>query len=72
MVKGLIRFALIWALSALLAPYVARFFERVAARAPQDSVWREILDELSGRYSASLIRSLGETVGELVLGPKSK
>ena len=32
MVKGLIRFALIWAISIVLTPYVNRFFDRLAAR----------------------------------------
>ncbi len=72
MVKGLIRFALVWALSALLAPYVSRWLERVSARAPENSLARDFLDELSDQYSASLIRSFGETVGELLLGSKTK
>ena len=70
MVKGLLRFALIWAISMLLTPYVNRFFDRLATRAPKDSFLEDALLELSGRYSASLIRSFGETLGELVLGSK--
>lgn len=70
MVKGLIRFALIWALSMFLTPYVNRFFDRVAARAPRDSFVEAMLLELSENYSAALIRSFGETLGELVLGAK--
>jgi hypothetical protein len=70
MVKGLIRFALIWALSMFLTPYVNRFFDRVAARAPKDSFVEAMLLELSENYSAALIRSFGETLGELVLGAK--
>jgi hypothetical protein len=70
MVKGLIRFALIWAISMFLTPYVNRFFDRVAARAPRGSFVEAMLLELSSNYSASLIRSFGETLGELVLGAK--
>jgi hypothetical protein len=70
MVKGLLRFALIWGLSMFLTPYVNRFFDRVAERAPKGSFVEDILLELSGNYSASLIRSVGETVGELILGSK--
>ena len=70
MVKGLIRFALIWAMSMFLTPYVNRFFDRVAARAPRDSFVEAMLLELSENYSAALIRSFGETLGELVLGAK--
>ena len=70
MVKGLLRFALIWGISLLLTPYVNRFFDRLAARAPRDSFLEALLLELSGRYSSTLIRSFGETLGELVLGSK--
>ncbi len=54
----------------LLTPYVNRLFGRLAKRAPKDSFLEAALLELSGRYSSSLIRSFGETVGELVLGSK--
>ena len=70
MVKGLLRFGLIWGLSMLVTPYVNRFFDRLAARAPRGSFVEDMLLELSSNYSATLIRSLGETVGELVLGAK--
>ena len=72
MVKGLLRFAVIWGLSMLLAPYLNRLFDRAAERAPNGSVWQAILLELSNNYSTTLIRSLGETVGELFLGSGSK
>jgi hypothetical protein len=71
MLKGLMRFALIWAISMFLTPYLNRFLDRLATRAPKDSFLEEMLLELSGRYSATLIRSFGETLGELVLGSKS-
>jgi len=70
MVKGLIRFALIWAISLLLTPYVNRLFDQLAARAPKGSFLEDALLELSGRYSSTLIRSFGETLGELEFGTK--
>jgi hypothetical protein len=70
MVKGLLRFALVWGLTMLVAPHLERWLGQLVAKAPRDSLLEEFLEELSGRYSASLIRSFGETVGELVLGQK--
>jgi hypothetical protein len=70
MVKGLIRFALITALTMLLTPYVNRLLDRLVERAPRDSFIEDALLELSDRYSASLVRAFGETLGELVLGSK--
>ena len=70
MVKGLLRFALIWALSMLVTPYLNRFLSQLADRAPENSLLEDFLQELSGQYSATLIRSLGETVSDLVLGSK--
>jgi hypothetical protein len=70
MVKTLIRFALITVLSMVLTPYVNRFFAQLAARAPEDSFLEDLLRELSDRYASALVRSFGETLGELVLGSK--
>jgi len=70
MVKGLVRFGLVWALTMLVTPHLERWLGQLVAKAPRDSLLEEFLEELSGRYSASLIRSFGETVGELVLGQK--
>ncbi|HEX8967871.1 MAG TPA: hypothetical protein VF937_08335 [Chloroflexota bacterium] len=70
MLKGLIRFGLVWGLSLLLTPYVNRAFDKLAERAPQGSFLEDTLLELSNRYSTTLIRSFGETLGELVLGSK--
>jgi hypothetical protein len=70
MVKGLLRFALIWGISFLLTPYLNRFFDRLADRAPSGSFLKETLLELSESYATTLIRSFGETVGELVLGSR--
>ena len=72
MVKGLIRFGLIWAISMFLTPYLNRFFDRLAARAPKGSFVEDMLLELSSNYSATLIRSFGETLGELVFGSKQR
>ncbi len=70
MLKGLLRFGLIWALSMFLTPYLNRLFDRLAARVPSGSFVNDMLLELSDSYSSSLIRSFGETLGELVLGSK--
>jgi hypothetical protein len=72
MVKGLLRFALIWAISMFLTPYLNRLLLQLAARVPKNSFVEDMLVELSDQYSASLIRSLGETLGELVLGSKKR
>jgi hypothetical protein len=69
-VKGVLRFALIWALSMLLTPYLNRLFDQLATRAPKGSFLEEALLELSDRYSSTLVRSFGETIGELVLGSR--
>ena len=71
MVKGLLRFALITGISMLLTPYVSRLFDRLATNAPKGSFLEDALLEFSNRYSTVLIRSFGETLGELVL-PSSK
>ena len=70
MVKGLLRFALVTILTMLVTPYVNRFLSQLAQRAPKDSFLEDVLIELSDQYSSSLVRSVGETVGELVLGSK--
>ena len=70
MVKGVIRFALIWAISWFLTPYVNRFLDRLAMRVPKNSFIEELLLELSSRYSSTLIRAFGETLGELAFGSK--
>ena len=54
----------------LLTPYVNRMFDRLAERAPSGSFLEDALLELSDRYSSSLIRAFGETIGELVLPPR--
>jgi hypothetical protein len=70
MVKALIRFVLIWALSMLVTPYIDRWLSQLAHKAPKDSFLQDMLFELSGQYSTGLIHSLGESVGELFLGSK--
>jgi len=71
-VKGLLRFGLVWLLSMLVTPYVDRFLSQLAERAPKDSLLEDVLEELSQQYSSSLIRSFGESIGELVFGAKKK
>ena len=71
MVKGIIRFFVIWAISWFLTPYLNRFLDRLATRVPKDSFLEEMVLELSNRYSATLIRAFGETLGELFMGSKS-
>lgn len=68
MVKGLIRFALIWAISMLLAPYVSRLFDRLAEKVPEGSFLEDTLRELSDRHASSLIRAFGETLGDVIFG----
>jgi hypothetical protein len=72
MIKGLIRFALIWAISMFLTPYLNRFLLQLAAKAPKNSFLEATLRELSDQYSSSIIRSIGETLGELVLGSRRR
>ena len=71
MVKGLLRFALITAITMLVTPYVNRYLQQLAARAPKDSFLEDMLVELTDQYSSSLVRAVGETLGELVLGSRS-
>ena len=70
MMKALLRFALIWGISLLVTPYLNRFLLQLAARAPKNSFLEDMLVELSDRYSSSIIRSVGETIGELFLGAR--
>jgi hypothetical protein len=72
MIKGLIRFAVIWAISMFLTPYLNRFLLQLAAKAPRNSFLEDTLTELSDQYSSSIIRSFGETLGELVLGSRRR
>jgi hypothetical protein len=70
MTKALLRFALIWGISLLVTPYLNRFLLQLAARAPKNSFLEDMLVELSDQYSSSIIRSVGETLGELFLGAR--
>jgi hypothetical protein len=70
MVKGLLRFALVTGLTMLLTPYLNRALDQLATRAPRNSFLEDMLLELSDQYSSSFVRTLGETVGELLLGSK--
>jgi hypothetical protein len=70
MVRFVLRVVLIWGLSMLLAPFVSRMFDRAATRAPKGSFLEETLQELGDHYASELLRTFGETVGELVLPSK--
>jgi hypothetical protein len=70
MLKGLIRFALVTALTFLLTPYATRLMDRLADRAPRGSFLEDALLEISDHYTSGLVRAFGETLGELVLGSK--
>jgi hypothetical protein len=72
MMKGPLRFALIWALSMFLTPYVERLFTRLTEMAPRNSILEEIFDDLRKQYSTTLVRSVGEGAGEFLFGPKHK
>jgi hypothetical protein len=70
MVKGLLRFVLVTGITMLLTPYISRAFDRLANRAPTGSFLEDALLELSDRYASSLVKTFGETLGELVLGSR--
>lgn len=70
--KPLLRFVLILVLSRLLAPRLNLLFHRLSARVPPNSFVADVLAELSGTYSTSIIRSFGETAGDVVFGSTSK
>jgi hypothetical protein len=70
--KGPVRFALIWGLSMLLTPYVNRLFTRLTEMTPRNSILGEVFEELSKKYSTTLVRSLGEGAGDVIFGPKTK
>ena len=70
MLKGLLRFVLITALTMLLAPQVSRLLDRLADRAPRGSLLEDTLLEFGDSYLTTLIRSFGEALGDLVLPSK--
>ena len=70
MFKGFVRVVLAWGLAILLAPYVSRLFDQLARRAPPGGIIEESLFEMSDRHSAGLVRAFGESIGDLVLGPR--
>lgn len=70
--RGLLRFVLIYAASQLLARYLTRFVDRMAAKSPPNSLRADVFSAFGNRYSSSVIRAFGEAAGDLVLGPSSK
>ena len=70
--KSLLRFALVWAVAALLTPYVNRLLTQMASRGPRDSLVTDVLLEISDQYSTGFIRSFGEALAEILLGSKKR
>jgi hypothetical protein len=69
-VKFVLRLALVWGLTMLLRPHVQRMFKRLATEAPQGSFLEQTLTELGDRFSAGLLHTFGETLGDLVFGSR--
>ncbi len=72
MIKGLLRFAIIWGVSMLLTPYLNRFFESLASRTASIGFLRETFEALRTEYLSTLIRSFGESMGDMAFGPVAK
>jgi hypothetical protein len=68
--KGLVRFVLVWGLAVALAPYVGRLFDQLARKAPEGSLLEDTLYEFGDRHSSGLVRAFGDAIGDLVLGSK--
>jgi hypothetical protein len=68
MLKFILRLLLVRVLVIFVTPYLTRFFDRLAERAPRDSFLQQTLLELSATYSLTLVRSLGLTLGGVFLG----
>lgn len=66
--KGILRFALVSLLAMVLTPQLSRVFDQLAQRVPADGFWRELLTELSDKYAGTIVKSLGQAVGDIVLG----
>jgi hypothetical protein len=70
MLRFILRLVLVRLLVMFATPYVTRFFDRLATRAPRDSFLQQTLLELSSHYSLTLVRSVGVTLGGLFLGSR--
>lgn len=70
--KGLIRFVMIYAVSRMLAPKLEGLLGRIAARTRPGSFAHDTLAAFQKSYSTSILRSLGETVGDLAFGSRVK
>ena len=58
--RGVLRFVLIWVLSGVAAPYVKRGFGRLAKLTPDGSLLEATLLELSAGYSAIFVTVVAE------------
>src|SRR5215468_10511228 len=58
--RGVLRFVLIWVLSGVAAPYVKRGFGRLAKLTPDGSFLEATLLELSAGYSAVFVTVVAE------------
>ena len=67
MLRAVLRFSLIWILSAFAAPYVRRVFDRVARRGPEGSILESVLLELSANYSGVLVRVVAAKLAAVML-----
>jgi hypothetical protein len=61
-----LRMLLVRVMVMFLTPYLTRFFDRLAVRAPQGSFLQETLLEFGNSYSLTVVRSLGTTLGGLL------
>jgi hypothetical protein len=66
MLRAVLRFSLIWILSAFAAPYVRRVFDRGARRGPEGSILESVL-ELSANYSGVLVRVVAARLAAVML-----
>ena len=65
--RGLLRFVLIWVLTGLAEPYITSGFDRLARRAPKGSFVEALLLELSSSYSISVVRFVAIALTEFVI-----
>ena len=65
--RGLLRFVLIWGLTGLAEPYITRGFDRLARRAPKGSFLEAMLLELSTSYSIALVRFVALALTEFII-----
>ena len=67
LLRGVLRFVLIWGLTGLAEPYLTRGFDRLARRAPKGSFLEAMLLELSTSYSLTLVRFIALALTEFII-----